>query len=61
MKDENPVIDMYLEDNELLLPVKAIANAPIGSATAVLERECYDISSCETTPASYAYVGSIPW
>ena len=61
MKKENPVIDLYLEDNHLMLPVKVVANAPIGSATAILERQCYDISSCETTPKSYAYVGSIPW
>ena len=61
MENENPIIDIYLEDNEMMLPIKALAEAPIGSASAILERQCYDILSCESTPADYAYVATIPW
>jgi hypothetical protein len=53
MKEEDPVIDLYLSDDAQMLPIKAYAKAPIGHAVAVLERECYGIDRCEETPANY--------
>lgn len=35
MQEEEPIIDIYLEDTERLFPLKAIAKAPIGSVVAI--------------------------
>lgn len=37
-KKEEPIIDLFLEDNDGLIPVKAIARAPIGNVVAVMVR-----------------------
>lgn len=61
LKKENPVIDIYLEDNATMMPIQALATAPIGSANVVLERECYSLDSCRSTPKDYAYLHAVTW
>lgn len=46
MPAQNPVIDVYLEDNPSLLPVRATGQALVGSAMAVLKKECTSIDEC---------------
>lgn len=45
-QDEEPSIDLYLEDTPYLLPVKIVAEAPIGSAVAIFERDCEAVAGC---------------
>jgi hypothetical protein len=46
MGKEDPVIDVYLGDDEMLLPVKAEGKAVLGSATAILVKECAVLQDC---------------
>lgn len=61
IKSEDPVIDLYLEDNADMLPVGAVASAPIGSAFAVIGKECYSVKRCEDTPEGYRAKINVPW
>lgn len=46
LKHEDPVIEVYLSDDALLLPVKAVATAKIGSVVALLKKECATLTAC---------------
>ena len=43
---ESPVIDLYLSDDELMLPLTATGKAIIGSANAKLRKECQTLDEC---------------
>lgn len=45
MPKQNPVIDVYVDEVNML-PVKAIGKAGIGSATALLKKECASMQAC---------------
>jgi hypothetical protein len=53
MKREEPTVDVYLSDDAHMLPIKFYAEAPIGNAVAVLEKECYAIDQCDRTPHNF--------
>lgn len=46
MENEEPTITIYLSDDEMLLPLKANAKAPLGSAVLKLEKECKTLQNC---------------
>lgn len=43
---EEPIIDVYLNKDDQLLPIKIEGEAPMGSAVALLSQKCDSISSC---------------
>lgn len=43
---EEPTFTVYLSDDELLLPLKADAEAPLGTAVLFLEKECRSLNEC---------------
>ncbi|MDB2415273.1 DUF3108 domain-containing protein [Rickettsiales bacterium] len=45
-KSEEPVFTLYLEDNDLMLPIKAEADAPLGTAVLLMEKDCLTLSQC---------------
>lgn len=46
MQKQDPVIDVYLSNDALLLPVQAEGKAMIGKANAVIKKECAIFSEC---------------
>lgn len=46
MKKEEPEFTVYLSDDEQLLPIKADAAAPLGTAVLILEKECASMAAC---------------
>jgi hypothetical protein len=46
MKGEEPIFTLYLSDDEKLLPLKADAEAPLGTAVLLFEKECLSIDEC---------------
>lgn len=46
MAMEEPVIDMYLSDDEFLLPVKAVGEIPVGNAIMLLKKVCKTMEEC---------------
>jgi len=46
MKEEEPIVTVYLSDDEYLFPIKADAKAPLGSAVMLLEKECSSLDVC---------------
>lgn len=46
MKKYDPVIDLYLTNDEFLLPLQAEGTAPLGKATAILQKECASFEEC---------------
>lgn len=45
-KDEEPLFTLYISDDETFLPIKADAEAPLGTAVLLLEKECESVDSC---------------
>ncbi len=46
MKEEEPVFTIYLNDDKYLMPIKADAEAPLGKAILIMEKECKSIETC---------------
>lgn len=46
MDQEEPRVTLYFSDDDMFLPLKVEAEAPIGTAVLFLEKECTSIESC---------------
>ena len=59
METENPPINIYLENNDTMLPLIVRAKAPIGSAYIRLVKECVDINSCHKPATTYVKASDV--
>ncbi|PIR38087.1 MAG: hypothetical protein COV35_07555 [Alphaproteobacteria bacterium CG11_big_fil_rev_8_21_14_0_20_39_49] len=46
MQKEEPVFTLYLSDDEKLLPIKMDADAPLGTAVLLFEKDCPSLDKC---------------
>lgn len=47
MDNEEPDVDIYLSNDDDMIPVKVVAKAKIGSAIAYLEKKCNKLADCD--------------